>query len=101
MEGIVVLYYMTAEQFNDKWDRFLPDGWYGMDLNDEKAIEVVDKHFEDEFQHIEGFQFYQIKMKWGSSRVYTNLGTLFNDVGLEMEQYVENIINLELKIDAV
>lgn len=63
----------TIEEFNEKYGNYLPKRHYGLDIQDEKLITVFDKLF-DVFTQIPGFEYYQIKLKFGKARVYTNLG---------------------------
>jgi len=63
---------MTAEEFNKKYSAYLEERFYGLDIDHPEVIEYLDKEFEKEIEKNPEFQFSQIKMKFGSSRVYTN-----------------------------
>ena len=63
---------MTAEEFNKKYSAYLEERFYGLDIDHPEVIEYLDKEFEKEVEKNPEFQFSQIKMKFGSSRVYTN-----------------------------
>jgi len=54
---------MTSTQFNKKYFEFLEEGHYGLDLFNPKAIEYLDKEFE-ELIKIPDFKYSQIKMKF-------------------------------------
>ena len=63
---------MTTEEFNKKYSSYLEERFYGLDIDHPEVIEYLDKEFEKEIEKNPEFQFSQIKMKFGSSRVYTN-----------------------------
>jgi len=63
---------MTANEFNEKWSKYLEDGFYGMAIEHPQVIEYLDKEFEEEIKTNPFFNYAQIKMKFGSSRVYAN-----------------------------
>lgn len=54
---------MTAAEFNEKWNAFLEEGHYGLDLHKPEAIEYLDNQFE-ELTKLPGFKFSQIKSKF-------------------------------------
>jgi len=63
---------MTSDEFNEKWNGYLEDGFYGMAIEHPKVIDYLDKEFEKEVKENPSFNYAQIKMKFGSSRVYAN-----------------------------
>jgi len=63
---------MTTEEFNKKYSAYLEERFDGLDIDHPEVIEYLDKEFEKEIEKNPEFQFSQIKMKFGSSRVYTN-----------------------------
>lgn len=63
---------MTSDEFNEKWNKYLEDGFYGMAIEHPQVIEYLDKEFEEEIKTNPSFNYAQIKMKFGSSRVYAN-----------------------------
>jgi hypothetical protein len=69
---------MTLVEFNDKYAAYLPKGWYGLDIDDEDVIAWLDNLFEHYLTKIEGFEYHQIKTKFGDVRFYSNLDS--NDV---------------------
>lgn len=60
---------MTANEFNKKYKEFIEQRHYGCAINDEEAINYLDKEFE-ELIKIPKFKFSQIKTKFGFFRVY-------------------------------
>jgi hypothetical protein len=62
---------MTAEEFNKKYSAYLEERHYGLDIDHPEVVDYLDKEFEKEIGKNPEFQFSQIKMKFGSSRVYT------------------------------
>lgn len=78
---------MTVEQFNEKYEHFLEERHYGLDIDNEKVIAYLDEVFETELTKIPGFTYSQIKLKFNSSRFYsTGLTT-------ERESEIEKKIN--------
>jgi hypothetical protein len=62
---------MTTEEFNKKYSAYLEERFYGLDIDHPEVVDYLDKEFEKEIGENPEFQFSQIKMKFGSSRVYT------------------------------
>jgi hypothetical protein len=62
---------MTAEEFNKKYSAYLEERFYGLDIDHPEVVDYLDKEFDKEIVKNPEFQFSQIKMKFGSSRVYT------------------------------
>jgi hypothetical protein len=62
---------MTAEEFNKKYSAYLEERFYGLDISYPEVVEYLDKEFEREIEKNPAFQYSQIKMKFGSSRVYS------------------------------
>jgi hypothetical protein len=62
---------MTAEEFNKKYSSYLEERFYGLDISHPEVVEYLDKEFEKEIEKNPEFQYSQIKMKFGSSRVYS------------------------------
>ena len=63
---------MTSDEFNKKWSKYLEDGFYGMAVKHPQVIEYLDKEFTKEVENNPSFNYSQIKIKFGSIRVYTN-----------------------------
>ena len=67
--GVII---MTSDEFNEKWNEYLEDGFYGMAIEHRQVIEYLDREFTKEIETNPSFNYAQIKMKFGSSRVYAN-----------------------------
>ena len=72
---------MTREEFNLKYEQWIPQGWSGLDFDVEQATEYLDQVMQDMIR-IPGFELHQIKMKWDWPRFY--FATDFKDKGLEL-----------------
>jgi len=88
----------TSKEFNDKYNDYIEEGHYGMDINEPSVLAYVDQIFNDLTQ-IPGFKFQQIKTKFGLARVYTNLDDLMPFVGRIINQELEEKINFILKVE--
>lgn len=67
---------MTATEFNEKYKDYLEEGFDGMEIDDEGVIKYMDEEFEKIIKVYPYFIYSQIKLKFGYSRVYTNLHEL-------------------------
>lgn len=63
---------MTSDEFNKKWSKYLEDGFYGLSIEHPQVIEYLDKEFTEEVKNNPSFNYAQIKMKFGTSRVYAS-----------------------------
>jgi len=63
---------MTIKEFNAKWQRYRTEGAYGLDIDDPNVIDYLDKEFLQESERNARFYYSQIKVKCGTSRIYTN-----------------------------
>ena len=72
---------MTREEFNAKYEQWIPQGWSGLDFDVEQVTEYLDQVMQDMIR-IPGFELHQIKMKWDWPRFY--FATEFKDKGLEL-----------------
>jgi hypothetical protein len=85
---------MTLEEFNEKYSAFLEEGHYGLDI----GIPAVTRYLDEVFTgliKIPGFQYSQIKSKFGSCRFYTNLHELLgNRVGSILSNEIEKRVTL-------
>ena len=79
---------MTSEDFNKKWNKYLEDGFYGMSIEHLQVIEYLDKEFTKEIEVNPSFNYAQIKMKFGSSRVYAN-----SDKTSDWEDEINRLVN--------
>lgn len=81
---------MTSDEFNQKWNKYLEDGFYGINVKNEQIIEYLDKEFTKEVEINPSFNYAQIKMKFGTSRVYAN-----SDKTSIWEKEINRLINNE------
>jgi hypothetical protein len=88
----------TSKEFNEKYKEYIEEGHYGMDINEPSVLTYVDQIFNDLIK-IPGFQFSQIKTKYGMARVYTNLHDIMPFVSRIVEQELEEKINFILKVE--
>jgi hypothetical protein len=78
---------LTPKIFNEKYKDYLEDRHYGLDIYETDVITFLDEIFENVLTKIPGFKYTQIKLKFGKSRFYSNIGSI------EMERLIENKIN--------
>jgi hypothetical protein len=64
---------MTSFEFNKKYEDYLEEGHYGLAINIPSVVEFLDEIFSKVLIHLPDFKYSQIKLKFNSSRVYTNL----------------------------
>ena len=88
----------TSKEFNEKYKEYIEEGHYGMDINEPSVLAYVDQIFND-LTKIPGFQFSQVKTKYGMARVYTNVDDLLPFVGRIINQELEEKINFILKVE--
>lgn len=79
---------MTCKEFNKKWNDYLEERFYGLEIDDENVINYLDKEFEKEVVNNPSFTYSQIKLKFGTSRVYANSNKTF-----EWERNIDKIIS--------
>lgn len=63
---------MTSGEFNEKWKIYLKEDACGLQINDERVIKYLDEEFSKEVILNHLFIFSQIKIKFGTARVYAN-----------------------------
>lgn len=68
---------MTAKEFNEKYKDYIEEGFedQGLSFDEPVVTDYLDKLFTDLIK-IPGFQYSQIKLKFGMCRFYTNLRTI-------------------------
>ena len=88
----------TADEFNEKYKEYIEEGHYGMEIGEPSILIYVDQIFNDLIK-IPGFQFSQVKTKYGLARVYTNLDDTLPFVGRIINQELEEKINFILKVE--
>lgn len=79
---------MTNNDFNVKYNKYLEEGHYGLDINIIEVIDFLDNIFQD-FIKIPGFKYTQIKLKFGYCRFYTTLNI---ELTFAIEYWVNQII---------
>ena len=97
---IVVNKYMTTVEFNEKYKAYLGKRWYGLDIDNEEVISFLDNLFEHYLTKIEGFEYHQIKVKFGINdvRFYSNLGHI-NPIDTALVSAIESNISSILKLN--
>jgi hypothetical protein len=78
---------MKIEEFDKKWEKYLEEGFYGLAIDNEKIIDYIDSEFDEEIKINPNFKFYQIKIKFGTSRVYAD-----SDKTTEWENKINEIL---------
>ena len=61
---------MTTKEFNKKYEDYLEQGHYGLDINILSVIEYLDSIFDKGLVTIPGFKYSQIKLKFNMARFY-------------------------------
>lgn len=89
---------MTTEKFNEKYKDYLEEGHYGLDIDYPAVVEYLDKTFQDLIK-IPEFKYSQIKLKFNSSRFYTNLYTIAPTFGRLLESTIEKEIDFLVRIE--
>ena len=85
---------MKSEEFNQKYSAFLEEGNYGLDIDIPAVTRYLDEVFTG-LTRIPGFQYSQIKSKFGSCRFYTNLHELLgNKLGSILSNEIERRVTL-------
>lgn len=75
------LFSMTREEFNLKYKQWIPEGWFGLEFDEPKVTEYLDKEMQDLIM-IPGFELHQIKLKFDWPRFYFT--TNFKNKGTEL-----------------
>jgi hypothetical protein len=88
----------TNEEFNTKYQSYLEEMHYGIQIQVPAVLSYVDQIFQ-ELTEIPGFKYQQIKTKFGLARVYTNLEDIMPFVGRLINQEIEEKINFILKVE--
>jgi len=63
---------MKSDEFNNKWNEYLVDSCSGMDIEHLLVIAYLDTKFTEEVKINPSFNYRQIKMKFGTCRIYSN-----------------------------
>jgi hypothetical protein len=72
---------MTQNEFNKKYEQWIPEGWSGLDFDTPQVTEYMDQIMQDMIR-IPGFELHQIKMKFDWPRFYFSTG--FKEKALEL-----------------
>jgi hypothetical protein len=83
---------MTAQQFNEKYKQYIPEGWYGLSFNTPSVTEYLDTVMEDLIT-IPGFELHQVKMKFGMARFYFETSWKQKHLEAALEIKIEEKIN--------
>lgn len=83
---------LSNQEFEEKYKNYIEPGFSGLEIDSQTARDIVDMYF-NELIKIPGFQFSQIKMKFNTARVYTNLSTL---IGPNVARAIEGKIEKNL-----
>lgn len=59
-----------VKKFNSKWENYLIEGFYGLDIDNKEVIAYLDQEFQNEIKENPNFTFKQIKIKIGFCRIY-------------------------------
>lgn len=67
---------MNEQELYDKWEHRIGKGWYGFDIGGVPAdwIKQIDEYLAWLEKNCPDFEIHQIKIKFGSLRVYVDLG---------------------------
>lgn len=79
---------MTSKEFNQKWKNYLETGFYGTAIENPDVIKYLDSEFSKEVLVNPNFSYSQIKIKFGSSRVYAE-----SDKAYIWESEINKLIN--------
>ena len=61
---------MAPDEFNEKWKAYLKENAFGLQIDNNRVVEYLDKEFSKETNTNSVFIFGQIKIKFGTSRIY-------------------------------
>jgi hypothetical protein len=63
---------MNCTEFNEKWKNFLKVSSPGVQIENEKVLRYLESEFTTELKTNRSFEYGQIKLKFGTCRVYSN-----------------------------
>ena len=89
---------MTADEFNEKYSKYLEPGHYGMDIHYSGVIDYLDREFEEETKTNPEFLYSQIKLKFFSARVYTN-SQKSNKWEKEIDKMLKEVLDSQRIVD--
>ena len=80
---------MNCHDFNERFAAYLEPGFYGCEIDDPEILDYLATEFDKEIAVNPDFQYAQIKLKFGTSRVYTNSDKSIED---EWERHIDAIL---------
>lgn len=87
---------MTANEFNTKYETWLKKGFYGLAIDVPQVVDFLDKVFKD-LTLIPNFTYSQIKVKFGTTRFYSTIGSeLTYIIEKETDSILNNLVNKTL-----
>lgn len=87
---------MTADEFNEKYKHYIPDGWYGLQFDITVVTEYLDEVMQDLIA-IPGFKLHQIKLKFGMARFYFESKWNYKHLETAIRFSIEDKINYLIK----
>jgi L-cysteine desulfidase len=89
---------MTTNEFNEKYKEYLEEGHYGLAIRIPTVVDYIDEVFEGLIK-IPGFKYTQIKLKFDTCRLYTNLHDVMGKLGVKINNTIEDEIDFLVKVD--
>jgi hypothetical protein len=62
---------MNVNEFNEKYSDYIEDGFEGLEFDHPEVVDYLDQEFTQAIAEDPDFEFAQVKMKFGTSRVYS------------------------------
>jgi hypothetical protein len=90
---------MTANEFNEKYKPYIPEGWYGLGFDILEVTNYLDKVMEDLIM-IPGFELHQVKLKFNMARFYFETNWKDKSLEAELQYKIEGQINKLVKEDS-
>lgn len=86
---------MTADEFNEKYKAYIPEGYWGLEFDIPEVTAYIDSIMEGGLANIPGFKLHQVKLKFGMCRFYYECQlpvSLQAVIEYKIEDEVNNII---------
>jgi hypothetical protein len=83
---------MTAEDFNEKYKQYIPEGWYGLEFDSPVVTDYLDVIMQDLIT-IPGFELHQIKLKFGMARFYFETNWYNKNLETALQSRIEGKID--------
>ena len=90
---------MTVNEFNNKYKDYLEESHYGLDIDNPDVINLLDKVFTGWIEDSKDFKYTQIKLKFGTARVYVE--GIDRDTILTIENAIDILMKDEKKEEIV